>query len=156
MIDVKELVPSVSELSGVVGVIGGAIASAFGGFDKGLQILILLMGADYITGLIVAGIFHASPKTADGTLESYAGWKGLCRKGMTLLVVLIAAQLDGYLGSSFARDTVIIAYIVNELVSLIENAGLMGVPIPAVIKRMVSILKEKTDEKEVLPDEENH
>lgn len=152
----KNMFPSVSELAGAIGVLGGVVSSAFGGFDAGLRILILLMAADYITGLIVAGVFHKSPKTADGTLESYAGWKGLCRKGMTLLVVLIAAQLDGYLGSSFARDTVIIAYIVNELVSLIENAGLMGVPIPAVIKRMVSILKEKTDEKEVLPDEENH
>lgn len=156
MNEVKNVVPSVSELSGIIGIIGGTVAAAFGGFDAGLRILILLMAADYITGLIVAGVFHKSPKTADGTLESYAGWKGLCRKGMTLLVVLIAAQLDSYLGSSFARDTVIIAYIVNELVSLIENAGLMGVPIPAVIKRMVSILKEKTDEKEVLPDEENH
>ena len=138
MNEVKNMVPSVSELTGVIGVLGGMTASAFGGFDAGLRILILLMAADYITGLIVAGIFHASPKTSDGTLESYAGWKGLCRKGMTLLVVLIAAQLDSYLGSSFARDTVIIAYIVNELVSLIENAGLMGVPIPAVVRGMVS------------------
>lgn len=151
----KNMFPSVSEMVGVIGVLGGVISSAFGGFDAGLRILILLMATDYITGLIVAGIFHASPKTADGTLESYAGWKGLCRKGMTLLVVLIAAQLDSYLGSSFARDTVIIAYIVNELVSLIENAGLMGVPIPSVIKQMVSILKEKS-ECEVPPDEKNH
>lgn len=148
MNEVKGIVPSISELSGVIGVLGGVVSSAFGGFDAGLRILILLMSADYITGLIVAGIFHASPKTSDGTLESYAGWKGLCRKGMTLLVVLIAAQLDGYLGSSFARDTVIIAYIVNELVSLIENAGLMGVPIPSVVRGMVSALKEKTGEEE--------
>ena len=143
MNEIKNMVPSVSELTGVIGVLGGVVSSAFGGFDAGLRILILLMAADYITGLIVAGIFHASPKTADGALESYAGWKGLCRKGMTLLVVLIAAQLDGYLGSSFARDAVIIAYLVNELVSLIENAGLMGVPIPAVVKKMVSVLQER-------------
>lgn len=73
-----------------VGLIGGAIASLYGGWDAALQTLIICMAVDYITGLIVAGVFHASPKTKTGTLESRAGWKGLCRKGMSLLIVLVA------------------------------------------------------------------
>ena len=56
--------------------------------------LVIFMGIDYVTGLIVAGVFHNSGKTESGALESRAGWKGLCRKGMTLLIVLIACRLD--------------------------------------------------------------
>lgn len=64
-----------------VGLIGGAIASLYGGWDAALQTLIICMAVDYITGLIVAGVFHASPKTKTGTLESRAGWKGLVPQG---------------------------------------------------------------------------
>ena len=73
------------ELCTYVGVIGGAIAGLFGGWDTALQTLVIFMAVDYITGLIVAGVFHTSPKTKTGTLESRAGWKGLCRKGVSLL-----------------------------------------------------------------------
>ena len=59
-----------------------------------LQTLVIFMAIDYITGLVVAGVFHASPKTKTGALESKAGWKGLIRKGETLLIVLVACQLD--------------------------------------------------------------
>ena len=82
----------------MVGVIGSLIASQFGGWDAALSTLILFMAVDYITGLVVAGVFHASPKSKDGTLESRAGWKGLCRKGETLLIVLVACRLDAVMG----------------------------------------------------------
>ena len=78
----------------IVGVVGSFIASLFGGWDTALVTLMIFMAVDYITGLVVAGVFHKSPKTDGGTLESRAGWKGLCRKGMTLLVVLVACRLD--------------------------------------------------------------
>ena len=103
------------------------------------------MAADYITGLIVAGVFKTSEKTANGALESRAGWKGLCRKGVTLLVVLVACRLDLVMGSNFIRDAVIIAFIANEAISIIENAGLMGIRIPAVIMRAIEVLKKKTE-----------
>ena len=64
-----------------VGALGAAIASLYGGWDAALQTLILFMAVDYVTGLIVAGVFHASPKSRTGALESRAGWKGLIRKG---------------------------------------------------------------------------
>ena len=81
-------------------------------------------------GVLLPVVFKKSPKSKSGTLESRAGWKGLCRKGMVLLFVLIAVRLDLLMGTSYLRDTVCIAFIVNEAVSIVENAGLMGVPIP--------------------------
>ena len=86
--------------------------------------------------------FHNSKKSPNGALESKAGWKGLFRKGATLLMVLVAAQLDQVIGSHFIRDGVVAAYIVNELVSVLENVGLMGVPVPAAMRRAIDILKQ--------------
>ena len=129
----------------MIGVIGGFIASLFGGWDAALATLIIFMGIDYITGLIVAGLFHNSEKTPGGGLESRVGWKGLCRKGVTLLVVLVACRLDLMIGSNFIRDAVIIAFVVNETISIIENAGLMGIPIPTAIMRAIEILKNKAE-----------
>ena len=129
----------------VIGVIGSCIASLFGGWDAALVTLVIFMGVDYITGLIVAGVFHTSEKTPGGGLESRAGWKGLCRKGVTLLVVLVACRLDLVMGSNFIRDAVVIAFIANETISIIGNAGLMGIPIPAAIVRAIEILKNKAD-----------
>ncbi|MGN6711246.1 phage holin family protein [Anaerocolumna jejuensis] len=81
-----------------------------------------------ISGIIVAGVFKNSTKSETGALESKAGWKGLFRKGMTLLIVLIAYRLDLAVGTTYIKDAVIIAYIANEVISVTENAGLMGVP----------------------------
>jgi len=129
-----------------IGAVGGLLASFFGGWDSSLTTLIVFMGIDYVTGLIVAGVFHKSPKTKTGALESKAGWKGLCRKGMTILIVLIACRLDLIMGISFVRDAVVIAYIVNETISIIENAGLMGIPTPTVITRAIEVLRKKENE----------
>ena len=128
-----------------IGVVGSFIASLFGGWDAALVTLIIFMGVDYLTGLIVAGVFHNSEKTETGTLESRAGWKGLCRKGVSLLVVLVACRLDLVIGSNFIRDSVVIAFIANETLSIVENAGLMGIPIPAVIARAIDVLKKKAE-----------
>ena len=126
-----------------VGVVGGFVASLFGGWDAALTTLLLFMVIDFISGLVVAGVFHNSTKSETGTLQSFAGWKGLCRKCMTLLFVLIAYRLDLAIGVNYIRDTVIIGFIANELISIIENAGLMGLPLPEVITQAVDILKKK-------------
>jgi toxin secretion/phage lysis holin len=130
-----------------IGICGSLIASLFGGWNASLTTLIIFMGIDYITGLIVAGVFHNSEKTENGTLESLAGWKGLCRKGVTLLVVLVACRLDMAIGSNFIRDAAVIAFIANETISIIENAGLMGIPIPEVIISAIEVLKKKGEDK---------
>lgn len=134
----------VSVLS-MVGVLGSAVTSLFGGFDAALETLVIFMAADYVTGLVVAGIFHNSGKTENGALESRAGWKGLCRKGVTLLVVLVACRLDLVIGSNFIRDAVIIAFIANEAISIVENAGLMGIPVPEAVVKAIEVLKNKEE-----------
>lgn len=130
---------------GILGVIGGSIASAFGGWNAALTTLVIFMAIDYVTGLIVAGVFNTSTKTETGALESRAGWKGLCRKGMTLLVVLIACRLDLMMNTTFVRDAVVIGYVANETISIIENAGLMGLPIPGIIQKAIDILIQKAE-----------
>lgn len=129
-----------------IGIVGSTVAAAFGGWDAAMITLISVMVVDYLTGILVAGVFHNSPKTENGTLESKAGWKGLCRKGVTLLIVLVAARLDIILGTEFIRDAVVIGYIANEIISIIENAGLMGVPIPAAIEKAIEVLQSKGEE----------
>jgi len=129
----------------VVGIIGSFIAGLLGGWDTALITLITFMAIDYITGLVVAGIFKKSPKSANGALESRAGFKGLCRKCMIILFVLIAYRMDIMIGTDYIRNAVIIAFITNEVISIIENAGLMGVPVPDVIKKGIDILQKKGD-----------
>lgn len=126
------------------GVVGGFIASLFGGWTASLTTLMIFMAADYVTGLVVAGVFHNSPKTETGALESRAGLKGLIRKATVLLFVLIGYRLDLAMDVTYIKDAVCIAFIVNELLSIVENAGLMGLPIPSVITNAVDILKKKS------------
>ena len=130
----------------VIGTVGGFIASLFGGWDTALATLLIFMAVDYVTGLIVAGVFHKSQKTESGALESRAGWKGLCRKGTSLLVVLVAYRLDLVIGSNFVKVSTLFAFIANETIRIIENAGLMGAPIPAVIVKAIDVLKQKADD----------
>lgn len=133
-------------LYSVVGVIGGFIATMFGGWSEALITLIIFMSVDYITGLAVAGIFKRSKKSETGALESRAGFKGLCRKGVVLLIVLVAVRLDLIMHTTYIKDAVIIAFIANESISIIENAGLMGVPIPGVITKAIDVLKKGSEE----------
>lgn len=128
-----------------IGCAGSLVASLFGGWDTGLMVLILLMAVDYLTGLLVAGVFHASTKSDSGGLESRAGWKGLCRKGVVLLIVLVAQCVDRLIGTSVARDAVVIGYAINEAISIAENAGLMGVSVPEKLSQAIEVLQGKED-----------
>lgn len=130
------------------GIFGGAVAWLFGGWSAAIIVLLICMAIDYITGLIVAGVFHKSPKSASGGLESKAGWKGLIRKVVTLMIVVIAHLIDKLLGANYLRDAVVIAFCLNEIISIIENAGLMGIPIPKALKRAIDVLQEKYDDVE--------
>lgn len=127
----------------IIGILGSAITSIFGGWSAAMTTLVIFMAIDYLTGLITAGVFHKSTKADSGTLESRAGFKGLCRKGAMLLIVLVACRLDLTLSTTYIKDAVIIAFIANETISIIENAGLMGVPIPDTIKNAVDVLQKK-------------
>ena len=133
-------------LSTYIGNLGSIIASLLGGWDMALQTLIIFMTIDYVTGLMVAGIFNKSTKTKHGALESVAGCKGLWRKCVAVLIVLIACRLDLLTGANLIRDAVVIAYCTNEAISIIENAGLMGVPIPTRLTKAIEALKSKEDD----------
>lgn len=133
----------------ITGTLGALISQAFGGWDSAMTTLLIFMATDYITGLIVAGVFKKSKKSQNGLLESKAGFKGLCKKGVMLLIVLIAIRLDLMLGIQYIKTGAIIAFCSNELISLIENAGLMGVWIPPVINKAIDMLQEKTEQGDV-------
>lgn len=128
-------------LIGSIGGIGAIISTLFGGWDGAMTTLIIFMGIDYLTGIIVAGVFKKSNKTEGGALESRAGFKGLCRKGGMLLIVLIAVRLDMSLGTNYLKDMVVIAFVSNEALSVVENAGLMGVPVPKKLLNAIESLK---------------
>lgn len=128
----------------VLGAIGGVLTTLIGGWDMGVMTLIVCMSCDYIFGLIVAGVFHKSKKSANGGLESRAGWKGLCRKICTIMLVSVGSMLDRTLGVEYLRDAIVIGFTCNELLSIIENLGLMGVPMPKTLKNAIEILKDKT------------
>lgn len=130
------------------GVIGAAIASLFGGWTASLTTLVIFMAIDYATGLICAGVFHKSRKSETGALESQACLKGLVRKGMILLLVLVAHQLDVIIGTTYVKDAVCIAFISSEAISITENAGLMGVPMPSAITKALDILQKGKNTKE--------
>ena len=129
-----------------IGIVGSAVTTVFGGWSAAMTTLLIFMAVDYISGLAVAGIFKNSTKTDSGALESRAGWKGLCRKCMTLVFVLIAYRLDITIHTSYIKDAVCIAFIANELISIVENAGLMGIKVPAVIARAIDVLTNKEQE----------
>lgn len=129
----------------LTGIFGGIVAALFGGWSAALTTLVIFMAIDYFSGLIVAGIFHNSTKSDTGALESRAGWKGICRKGMTLLIVLIGYRLDLAIGTEYIRDGVTIAFTANETISIVENAGLMGLPMPDIVTKAIDILNSKAN-----------
>ena len=133
-------------LASIIGIIGSFIASLFGGWTSDLQTLILFMCVDFAMGLALAVFFKKSNKTISGTLSSKAAWTGLCRKCITLLLVLVAHRLDVTLELDYIKTATIIAFIVVELISIIENAGLMGIPIPKVITSVIDVLKKRAGE----------
>ncbi|MDD3192895.1 MAG: phage holin family protein [Oscillospiraceae bacterium] len=132
-------------LTSAAAILGSWISFAFGGLDGMLWTLLAFMAADYITGIVVAAVFHKSNKSESGALNSEAGWQGLVKKGGVLLVVLVAAALDRVLGTDAIRDGAVLAFLVNETVSLIENAGLMGVPIPAALQKAIEVLRDRSE-----------
>lgn len=127
----------------ILGIVGAAITALLGGWDMALKTLCIFMAIDYISGLIVAGVFKASTKSESGALESRAGLKGLLRKMAMLCAVLMAYYLDRVAGTDFVRDATCMGFIANEALSIIENMGLMGVPIPEVIVNAIDVLKSK-------------
>lgn len=124
---------------------GSALLGLLGGWDAALECLLLFMAVDYVSGLVLAGVFHCSGKSESGALESRAGFKGLLRKGGVLALVLVGAALDRTLGSQAARNTLCLFFTANEGISILENLGLMGVRYPAFLRNMLEALRDEKD-----------
>lgn len=124
----------------------GAIVGLYGGWTQGTRVLLIFMAVDYVLGCLCALTGH-STKTESGHFLSRVAFMGLLRKAVIMLVVLLAIQLDRALGGEGAmfRSAVEFFYIASEGLSIIENAGLIGVPIPKKLKRALEALREKSD-----------
>ena len=126
-----------------LGVVGAAAAWAFGGWDAALAALMICVSVDPISGSVVALVFHKSRKSETGAYNSAYGLKGLCKKGLMLLFVVVAVQADRLLGADYVRDAVCIGFCTNEILSIVENLGLAGIPLPNAVVDALEQLKTK-------------
>lgn len=129
----------------VLALIGSTVANALGGWDGALKVLVAMMFCDYVCGLLVAGIWKKSNKSESGALDSKAGFKGIVKKCLVLMIVWLAAMMDRGLGLGYARNAVILFYIGNEGLSLVENTALMGFPWPSFLKNALNAVREQGD-----------
>lgn len=122
----------------------GAVMGLFGEWTQMHTILLVIMATDYVSGWIVAATGR-SPKTEGGGLSSKVGFIGLAKKGFIMAIVLIATLLDRALGNTAMvfQGATLCYYIANEGLSVLENAGLLGVPYPPRIKAALENLREK-------------
>ena len=127
----------------IFGAIGSAVTYLFGGWSEGMATLVTLMAIDYITGLLVAGIFKKSSKTTGGGLNSNVGFKGLVKKFVVLMVVASMYRLDVLLDVDYLMNLSVLGFALNELISITENAGLMGIPLPHAVTKAIELLNTK-------------
>ncbi|MCL2840565.1 MAG: phage holin family protein [Defluviitaleaceae bacterium] len=128
----------------VLGFVVSSLGHVFGGIDMLLRTLLIFMAIDMVSGIVASAVFKCSDKTETGRLSSKAGLKGLVRKGGCLTLVAIGVHLDILLGTnSLTRDALIIAFSLNELLSILENMGRMGIKMPAPIINAIEILSKK-------------
>ncbi|WP_338542833.1 phage holin family protein [Paenibacillus tundrae] len=112
------------------------VSYLFGGWSGVLGVLLVFVMLDYITGIAAAA--HT------GQLKSKIGLIGIARKVFVFAMVAVGHLVDGILGDGHLfRDTVAFFYIANELLSITENGGRLGAPVPAVIKQAIEVLKGK-------------
>lgn len=119
---------------------GAAVSYLFGGWSELLGILLTFVVLDYATGVLASGV--------EGKLSSCVGVKGIAKKVCIFAIVAIANLVDKSLGSSHVfRDATVFFYLANELLSIIENSGRIGIPIPPSIVKAVDVLQGKGDAK---------
>jgi toxin secretion/phage lysis holin len=127
----------------IIGAIGGFVAAIFGGWDSAFVTLLIFMAVDFATGLITAAMGR-SDKSVSGKLNSSSCWQGLAKKVCVLMLIIVAVRVDILLGTTYVRDAVCIGFCCNELISIIENTGLMGVHYPAVLNNAIELLQKKS------------
>lgn len=119
---------------------GGITGYFFGGWSVLLQILLAFVIIDYVSGLLASGV--------EGKLSSKIGFKGIAKKLMIFCLVAVGHLVDKALGDgSMVQNAIVFFYLGNELLSIVENAGRTGLPVPQQIINAVDILKGKGDGK---------
>lgn len=129
----------------ILSAVGAVFLKLLGGWDTAMMLLIILITVDFITGIMVAALGR-SPKTATGGLSSNRCFVGLCRKITIIGLIMVCNIVDMYLNTSFVRDGAIIGFAVNEMLSLFENAGLLGLKLPVAVTNVIDILKPKEEQ----------
>ncbi|MDR6553843.1 phage holin family protein [Paenibacillus qinlingensis] len=115
----------------------GLIATyAFGGWNELIGLFLMAILVDYITGMA------ASIKEQQG-LNSQVGFWGLARKGLMLLVIMLAHRMDILLDTDLMMTGAIYFYLANEFISITENYGRLGLPLPIFLKQMIQVLRSK-------------
>lgn len=131
-------------------ILGTLAAKFFGGIDAVLIALVFLICVDYATGLLLSLVFKKSKKTDDGAYASYIGFAGIVKKVIILVCVGACNQLDLALSfDGYIRTLVVMFFIANEFLSIIENTGLMGIRWPKAIKNMLEVLRDNADNLEI-------
>ena len=117
--------------------VGAIVGYIFGEWSVLLQILLAFVIIDYISGLLASGV--------EGKLSSKVGFKGIAKKLMIFVMVAVGHLIDKALGDgSMIQNAVVFFYLGNELLSILENAGRTGLPVPEQIKNAVDVLKGKS------------
>lgn len=131
----------------VLAAVAGAICGLFGEWNTMLTILVVAMTTDYISGWIVAWC-GKSPKTENGGLSSKIGFIGIAKKAFIMILVLLATLLDRVIGGDTAvfQSSLVLYYIANEGLSILENAALIGVRFPAKLKKALETMREQEDD----------
>lgn len=132
-----------SIVSMVIGTIGSLLINLIGKPTDDLIILIILMIIDLIVGFLVSAIWQKSTKTDSGKLSSTVMFKGITKKFFTLVIVVIAFQLDKLLVMNVIRHIVIIAFIVEEVLSITEIIAITGIKIPTIITKALDVLEKE-------------
>ncbi|MDI4646785.1 phage holin family protein [Cohnella hashimotonis] len=130
------------EMNCAVAVAGSVLTFAFGLWNEALTLLVVAMGVDYVTGV------YAAIRSGPG-LNSRTGFRGLAKKGMVLLVLLVCHRIDQLLGVNAVMGGATYFYLANELISVVENCGRLGLPLPERLKQTVQMLKDKSKDKEL-------
>lgn len=125
----------------IISSLGTFIINIIGKPTDELMILLMLMVIDLITGTLVSAVWHKSNKTKSGKLSSRVMFKGIVKKILTLVIVVIAYQLDILLGINIIRYIVIITLIIEEILSIIETITLTGLKVPAIITKALDVLE---------------
>lgn len=130
----------------IISILGTIASILFGGWSMMMQILLILMIMDYLSGITAAAIFKKSKKTKSGKLSSKAGFKGLLKKIFTLGICSMSYYMDQLLNMQNVLFTmVVLFYCSNEALSILENAILLEIPIPEKLKKAIESLKEDPD-----------